>query len=499
VGRSLATFLVSPGFTAVLVALGAALRLRRYLANPSFFQDEAALALNVMDRGFAELVTGLDHQQAAPPLFLWMVRAVAVVLGHGEMALRLIPLLSSLLSLGLFACVARALLRPAAAPLAVALFALCDAAILQASTFKQYSTDLAVTLGLVLVFTRSHGGSRAALSLGAIGAVAIWLSHPAVIVLVSIGAGIALQSFRAGERRSRTRTALLTSAWCASFALLYAVHLRDVSGLAYMRRFWADAFLPIWPPGVASLRTWWEHFSELAHLAGVPAPLAAVLTPIGVLGLWRRFPAGALALALPLALTAVLACAERYPFADRLILFLVPSVLMLSAEGAVALGRALATLAWPAARPLSATALGLLAAGLFWIDVPLAIQRARTPQVISWVREASQYLRTVLASDDVLYIGQRLTVTYLYYRRSPDALGLPSPRAVSGGWPALRAALSNDAASRVWLLFERHSAGTRKEEDKVTAAMNLRGRCTDDRHWQATRVYGYEVAGKTQR
>jgi hypothetical protein len=197
-------------------------------------------------------------------------------------------------------------------------------------------------------------------------------------------------------------------------------------------------------------------------------------------------------------LTALLACAERYPFADRLILFLAPSVLMLSAQGAVALGRALWDLDWPVARPLSAAALGLLAIGLFWIDVPLAVERVRTPQVISRVREASQYLRTVLAKEDVLYIGLRLTPTYRYYRRGTEALGLPSPREVSGGWTALNAALPNDAGTHVWLLFERHSANTRREEVNVIAAMKSRGRCTDDRQWEATHVYGYEVVGETQ-
>ncbi|HXU32187.1 MAG TPA: hypothetical protein VN851_16580 [Thermoanaerobaculia bacterium] len=52
------------------ILLGVALRLWQYLANPSLWVDEAALARNVLDRSVPGLFGALDYGQIAPPGFL---------------------------------------------------------------------------------------------------------------------------------------------------------------------------------------------------------------------------------------------------------------------------------------------------------------------------------------------------------------------------------------------------------------------------------------------
>src|SRR5207248_11360339 len=82
-------------WTSGVLALGLGLRLYHFLRDPSLWHDEAALVLNVLDKGFLDLLGPLSFAEAAPPLFLWIEKAAALFLGDGAYALRLFPLLAS--------------------------------------------------------------------------------------------------------------------------------------------------------------------------------------------------------------------------------------------------------------------------------------------------------------------------------------------------------------------------------------------------------------------
>src|SRR5437762_13901671 len=82
-------------WTTSLVMLGLGLRLYHYVRNPSMWHDEAALVLNVLHKGFLDLLGPLSFAEAAPPAFLWIEKAVTLLLGDSTYALRLIPFLAS--------------------------------------------------------------------------------------------------------------------------------------------------------------------------------------------------------------------------------------------------------------------------------------------------------------------------------------------------------------------------------------------------------------------
>ena len=53
-----------------VVLFGLAVRLRQFLASPSYWYDEAYLLVNIYDRDFAELLGPLRAQVVMPPLYL---------------------------------------------------------------------------------------------------------------------------------------------------------------------------------------------------------------------------------------------------------------------------------------------------------------------------------------------------------------------------------------------------------------------------------------------
>src|SRR5688500_20345890 len=73
---------------AALLGIAVIVRLRLFAARRSLWFDEAALAMNIVERSFSGLLRPLDHEQTAAPLFLWAERLALLVDGNNEWALR---------------------------------------------------------------------------------------------------------------------------------------------------------------------------------------------------------------------------------------------------------------------------------------------------------------------------------------------------------------------------------------------------------------------------
>src|SRR5262249_52033151 len=163
-----------------LVTLGLAVRAFHYLRNPSMWHDEAALVVNVLGKGFRELLGPLFLSEAAPPLFLWIERAVVLLLGVGTYALRLVPFLASCAALLLVVPLARRLLPATAVPWAVFFFACSDQLLWHTCEAKPYAVDVFVATVLAWLFSHSQEARlEGRLLLFAVFApVAIFLAYP---------------------------------------------------------------------------------------------------------------------------------------------------------------------------------------------------------------------------------------------------------------------------------------------------------------------------------
>ena len=179
----------------MLCALGAALRLWQYAAGASLWADEANMALNIVERPLARLLGPLDYRQVAPPGWLVLEKLAVLVFGEGEHALRLIPLLGSLAALPLGWHVARRVLPPGLGPpLALGLLATGSPS---SSTPPRRSptrrTWPSRSCWSPWVWrcnsTAPDRGGRSVWALA--GAIAPWLSYPAMLVAAGLLAALA--------------------------------------------------------------------------------------------------------------------------------------------------------------------------------------------------------------------------------------------------------------------------------------------------------------------
>ena len=108
----------------VAVALGVGLRIQAFARGPSFWIDEAMLALNVVHKPIPELLQPLDLNQGAPVGYLVASKLMMRGFGNSEATFRALSLVAGLAGLLIFARFAHAALPEAAARLGTSLFAL---------------------------------------------------------------------------------------------------------------------------------------------------------------------------------------------------------------------------------------------------------------------------------------------------------------------------------------------------------------------------------------
>jgi uncharacterized membrane protein len=131
-----------------LVALAAAAR--QYLACPSYWYDEAYILLNVFHRSGGDLLGAIDHKVVAPPLYLFTLRGLYLLLGPGEWAMRLPAVASAAAALLLLIPLARRLVGPPGWLYALALQAGSYHVLMHSCEVRQYTGDLFFTEAILL-------------------------------------------------------------------------------------------------------------------------------------------------------------------------------------------------------------------------------------------------------------------------------------------------------------------------------------------------------------
>lgn len=330
---------VLTALTALVVLGGVILRARRYLANRSLWLDEAMIALNILRRDPAGLLEPLEYNQAAPFGFLVAEHTVARLLGPGELALRLLPFVAGVAALVLFAFVAKRILGPAPALLAVAFLALNEPLIYYASELKQYSSDVfwCVAILAVCLPLLEHEVERWRWWLAAaVGVIATWVSHPAVFVLAGCGTVVIIAAWRAGRRREALTMAAVSAAWAGAFLAHFVLLVAEQSRHVGLQEAWSrrDSF----PPASLSPVQWaqWAFMTVRDYIA-YPGDLAfdglaLFAVPLGIAFVWRR-PAQAALLLAPLACLFLACVLHRYPMRERVVLFTLPIFALLLAGG----------------------------------------------------------------------------------------------------------------------------------------------------------------------
>lgn len=430
-----------------ILALGVALRIRDFLLLRSLWLDEVMLARNLVDRSAAGLLRPLDHDQAAPLGFLLLQKLVITVFGPEDWAFRLLPLLASIGSLFLFAALSRQLVGPVAGLTGLFLLACNPSGII--STDKQYPVEQLVGLVLLALTWRTihAAGRRDYFILATAGAGLVWLSHAAALILAACGATLIL-THAVARRWVLARWSFLTSAaWLASFAASYLLATRHLHANAFLMAFWRAGF----PPSDAGP---FGHFAWMGQAVvdwfRIPGRyqstgLALAFATTGaVRSMWKPTWFGLLVG--PILVTLAVADAGLFPFAGRMLVFLLPIQWLLIAIGLDLLmqrvGRAQRAVGYVATVVLLWRPCLDARTHLFW---PLRWQEPRA--VITAVAGRAH-------PGDVAYIHPHAAHAFAFYGLGSAFSGVTIVDAVPLNPPeSIDQIRTLPAGSRIWLIY----------------------------------------------
>jgi hypothetical protein len=326
-----------------IIALGIIFRVTEYLHNRSFNETEAPLAMNIIHRSYADLLNVAGYVQTvltAPPGFAFVEKFTTGILGNTELAFRIFPLAAGIISVFLFLAMARRHLDRAILPIALFFFATNDYLILFSSEAKQYSSDVAIAIGLVMfalwIVTTEMTAARL-LFFGFLGAITFWFSHSALFVYAGGAIIILYAVIREGKWQFMLILGISTIVALASFVVMYIIALRDLSLQQNLLTGFQGSFVTLVPTsfsdvlvlGYCLLRTIKNPMGLFTYDLG----LAAVSFVVGMVFILRKRPyMGALTVAV-FFFTLLASSLRKYPFEGRLLLFTTPLMTLALAQG----------------------------------------------------------------------------------------------------------------------------------------------------------------------
>ena len=449
----------------VIIILGISLRLMQYSHDRSLFLDEAFIAKNITDKSYSELLRSLEFDQRAPAAFLLAVKASCLTIGPSDLVLRLTPLAAGIAAMGIFYLMARGFVDRPAALLATLFFALADTQIFYSSDLKQYSLDVLVVICILWAFAgyqRRPLTPARALGLGLLGAVALWCSFPATIMLAGVGACVGIREL-AGRRWSQVAWLIVVALlWAIGFGAVYFFQLRYFESNPSWKEMWANDFMP--------LPLWRDHWIKWLYerikqflTLGVGLKyggLALLAFLIGLWGFWKQNRFKLFLLISPLLVAIVISALRIYPFGGRVCLYFAPPMALLMAEGICFLHRSI-----PGACRWVATAMAVL---LLIYPVEMAASamhgnlygnRMFFGYKLEETKPLMRYIQQHWQPGDLVYLYGQSNVAFEHYAERFGFQPEDSVRGIETGmmnpqWSEIREDLEKlRGRKRVWVFF----------------------------------------------
>ena len=445
----------------LLVLLGVGLRGWLYFSDLSVWHDEAALIVNVIAKDFGEQFGALHFAEAAPPLFLTVEKVITLLLGDGPLALRLLPFLASCAAVLLFVVVARRMLTPTAAMLAVLLFSTSEMLGWHACEAKSYAIDVLAAVVLLALHFRPLAPRLAIYAL--LAPPLIFLAFPACFLFGGVLTALLPEVWQSRQRRVWLLYGLLTVAVFASFAALALGPVR-AQRCELMTSDWLTKFPPWRQPWTVPV---WVATSSVEIVRYSLKPFGQFLAPLVLVGAWMLWQGRrrrlVVLLLLPIALALAASFLGAYPYGGtRVLAYAIPAVVLLIAASALPTWQWLLARCRPAAALLAVLLAAPVVSGVYCAAVPR--ERADAAGATAHVLHYLQNTDAVIANDwEFAYYFRQHGDCFHLAMPTPDEPGCRlAPRADWHTPFALQAHQSRANAERIWLIAKAPTAAGRQ-------------------------------------
>jgi len=472
----------------LFILYGIILRFRQFLFNRSLWFDEAALALNLINRSYTELTKPLDYNQGAPLGFLFVEKLMISLFGPSEFALRLFPLICSITSLLIFFFLVKHILHSYFIPLSLLFISISPNLIYYSSEVKQYSTDVFIILVLAFlaigIITKGFSFTRL-LSFGLLGIISIWFSHPALFLLA--GAGLYFLLFSLINIKWEQIPWILTLGlfWLLSFGLVYSISLSSLGENENLVNFWRNYFAPFPPTSVSDIRWYINALNQVfTEVLKIPFPkITLLLSIIGVIALMISNQKILWIILSPLPFLILASAIEKYPIYGRFILFYLPMILIFIVKGFEFISGKFS---------LRASILVMLIIGiLLYPQIPNSINIFLNPITKEEIKPIIEYVCSKKQPGDVVYVYYGSHYAFEFYNKryhiNNYVIGVSSRTDPEKYFEEIDNLPRN---KRIWFIFSHvYNGKFGNEEELLVDFINKRWKQTD--HITAPGASGY--------
>ncbi len=479
----------------LFIVLGIVLSFVNYLNNRSLWLDEAFLALNIVHKPVGELLAPLDLNQVAPIGFLIIEKCFATLFGNTDWSLRILPLVSFLLSIPLIASIASQVTGEKRIGLfSAAWFSLSFWPLYFSSEVKQYMLDVFICLTLILLTLNFLKRQKEYFPLVLAGVASVWLSNIAVILLFCGGLLLLHNTIKKPDQLL-FKTILVLSSWIFSFGIYYIFFIHDHPSEKYMLTYWErdGSFLP---QNIFSSSFYASLLRQAKTYFGLlgTGKLGLLVLPFfltGLLHLVKHKSRICFLFIFPVVIHLTLSYFKAYPFSSRLILYLYPLLIIIITVGvyrvfSIAALKRLQIIALSGILVLSSLLIALK-------DFPFEREE---------IKNSIAYLDANAAPTDQLYIYHTTAHAFLFYQEKFSAYPVLEAndnviisKSSRKDWAQYDKSISAIRSAPVWLLFShvyrpKEPKGSISEEEYILEKLEANGfKIIDQQNYTGSTVY----------
>lgn len=397
-----------------LISSGIILRIFEFVVGRSLWEDEAKLALNIIERGYLDLMQPLRFFQVAPLPFLWTERFFFTIIPSPDYALRIFPLLCGIGMLyPLWYLVRKATKSEALALWTLAFAAFNPFSVYYAVEIKQYSSDLFLAILLpALYFKATELPSEKRKWLLILTAIpAMFFSYVSIFILFTLGSH-RLWNWKI-NKKLEPEYFWIFGAWILLFGINYFLFIHGHSSRDFILDALGEHFMP--------LQFWTFDFIKwLAfHIGWI---FTKTLFFPKIAGIWLLFfclyllgigkwmvekNIGVLILCLlPVSLHLMMSGLEMYPVVPRLMYYLLPFFLIPISAGLNAVMLFLRK--YNGSAPVLQVSISIVFLWWLW-QVPVYNEE---------LKPALKYMEQNIQRDDQVYLYYGAVNTFEYYQKT---------------------------------------------------------------------------------
>lgn len=388
----------------LLLGTGFILAFIQFYYNRSLWLDEAMLANNIIDKNFIDLLKPLDNYQAAPVLFLWVVKLSSLLAGTSELALRTFSFLCFAFA-GIFFLryLKKHTQNIIVLVFALGLFVFNAFLIRYSSELKQYITD--VFFSTLFLFLIQHytlnKSKRTLLILTIAGVSGVFFSH---IVVILINSTILLFVYDSVKNKQVNKSEILSLLiWLIAVLCVYFGFINNHPTKKFMLSYWANAgaFLPISGSFLEIMEFLKSKFIgiffQLLPFGQLASKGFIILFILGIFNLLKEKKWSLVIFYFsPLFIHLILSALKIYPLENRFIIYLLPFFILVIAEGF----RLILSISSVSKREVVITILSIV--------IPLVMIKKtfenRFPIKIEEVKELITYFNQHAQNEDKIYV-----------------------------------------------------------------------------------------------